>query len=411
MQIAQVLAKYSLGAADLLRRAMGKKKPEEMAHQREIFVSGAKANNVKESVATRIFDLMEKFAGYGFNKSHSAAYALISYQTAWLKTHYCAEFMAASLSADMEHTDKVVTLIAECRDLQIEVLSPDVNHCQHAFTAVGERQILYGLGAIKGLGKAAIESVLDRRVGDGDYQDLFDFCVRVDQKKINKRALEALIRSGALDGFGVHRASLMLTLPIALGVAGQQSQNQSAGQADMFGVHTPENTCAQYVETSEWTDEQRLNAEKETLGLYLTGHPIDRFREELAQITDTTLVDLRPTKDRHLVVAGLVIGVRTLNTKRGERFAFITIDDQTARLEISVFADLYSANRELIQKDTILVVTGQVSVDEYTGGFQMRAETLFDVEAARLAFIDQLTITLSAERLQPDDIKNLQEIL
>ncbi|MEJ2452289.1 MAG: DNA polymerase III subunit alpha, partial [Gammaproteobacteria bacterium] len=236
MQIAQVLAGYTLGGADLLRRAMGKKKPEEMAKQRSIFVDGAKANGVEEKTATYIFDLMEKFAGYGFNKSHSAAYALVSYQTLWLKTHYPSAFMAAVLSADMDNTDKVVSLIDECRDMQLTVEPPNINTCEHRFTAKDHQTIVYGLGSIKGVGEAAIDGVINERKQNGTFRDLFDLCQRIDMRKLNRRTLEALIMAGALDVFGQTRATLMASLPAAVQIAEQYSRNRDAGQNDMFGM-------------------------------------------------------------------------------------------------------------------------------------------------------------------------------
>ncbi|MDH3638479.1 MAG: DNA polymerase III subunit alpha [Gammaproteobacteria bacterium] len=399
MEIARVLAGYSLGAADLLRRAMGKKKPEEMARQRAFFVDGAQKRDVRDSVATHIFDLMEKFAGYGFNKSHSAAYALITYQTAWLKAHYPAEFMAASLSADMEHTDKVVRLISECREMGIEVLPPDVNYCNFAFQAKQKDQILYGLGAVKGIGYAVIESIVTEREQGGEFKDLFELCSRVDTKRLNRRALESLIRAGALDGLGAHRAALMATLPVAMEAADQESHARDAGQSDFFGVRTSAETVRRYREVDEWSEEQRLAAEKETLGLYLSGHPIDRYHQELEQLTDFRLADLNPSQNRSLVVAGLVVALRIMNTKRGDRMAFVTLDDNTARLEIAVFSDLFSRSRDVLRKDSLLVVQGQVSVDDFAGGFRMSADSVFSLEQIRAELANKLIITLDQKSL------------
>src|SRR3990167_4652029 len=229
MQIARVLSGYTLGGADLLRRAMGKKKPEEMAQQRQGFVDGAKRNGVSESLAMHIFDMIEKFAGYGFNRSHSAAYALIACQTAWLKAHYPAAFMAAVLSSDMDKTDKVVTMMAECRDMKLNILPPDINRCEYHFVPVDDATIFYGLGAIKGLGEAAIDTILGERNQGGPFKDLFDFCQRIDLRKVNRRVLESLIKAGALDGLGTHRAALMASLNKALAVADRQSRDRDAG--------------------------------------------------------------------------------------------------------------------------------------------------------------------------------------
>ncbi|HFC53435.1 MAG TPA: DNA polymerase III subunit alpha, partial [Gammaproteobacteria bacterium] len=292
MQIAQVLAGYSLGAADLLRRAMGKKKPEEMARQRAVFTEGALKRGVDEKTATHIFDLMEKFAGYGFNKSHSAAYALVSYQTAWLKAHYPAAFMAAVISSDMDHTDKVVTFIDECHDMGLEVLPPDVNRCHYHFTITGERTILYGLGAIKGVGEGVIEAIVRARESGGEFSDLFDFCRRLDLKKVNRRVLEALIRAGAMDSLGPNRATLMDALPDAIRIAEQYLRDTAVGQSDLFGICDSGAPAAggKYRVQREWEEEQRLRGEKETLGLYLTGHPIERYLPELKQFISSRIV-------------------------------------------------------------------------------------------------------------------------
>jgi len=411
MQIAQVLSGYTLGGADLLRRAMGKKKPEEMAQQRSVFVKGAEERGVNPKLAADIFDLIEKFAGYGFNRSHSAAYALIAYQTAWLKAHYPAAFMAAVLSSDMDKTDKVVTMMAECRDMKLNILPPDINRCEYHFVPVDDATIFYGLGAIKGLGEAAIDTILGERNRGGPFKDLFDFCQRIDLRKVNRRVLESLIRAGALDGLGTHRAALMASLNKALAIADQQSRNRDAGQVDIFGnAVTPAETHV-YEITAEWSEEQRLEGEKETLGLYLTGHPIARYAEELKRITDATIAELKPTTDSTIVVAGLVVASRTMQTRRGDRMAFVTLDDRTGRLELAVFSDLYSQSRELLAKDTLLVVEGQVSMDEYSGGFKMSAEKLYNMDQARAAFSRRLVIEVTAEQAGNGFVEELKEIL
>jgi DNA polymerase-3 subunit alpha len=410
MQIAQVLSGYTLGGADLLRRAMGKKKPEEMAKQRDVFVNGAAERGVNPRLASDIFDLIEKFAGYGFNRSHSAAYALIAYQTAWLKAHHPAAFMAAVLSSDMDHTDKVVTMLAECRDMGLAVSAPDINRCRYEFVPVDEKTILYGIGAIKGVGESAIESVLEAREQGGAFADLFDLCARIDLRKVNKRVLESLIRAGALDELGTHRASLMASLATALQAAGQQSKNDEAGQSDLFGGAEVKVMEHHYVEVPEWSEDQRLEGEKETLGLYLTGHPIARFENELRQIVHATISDLDGSKER-AVVAGLVVGIRTMQTKRGDRMAFVTLDDRTGRLELAVFADLYNANRELIVKDSLLVVDGQLSVDEYSGGFKMRADRIYTIDQARSQYASRVVVDVDASKAANGFVARLKEIL
>ncbi len=428
MQIAQVLSGYTLGGADLLRRAMGKKKPEEMAQQRAVFVKGAEANGVKSQLAADIFDLIEKFAGYGFNRSHSAAYALIAYQTAWLKAHYPAAFMAAVLSSDMDKTEKVVTMLAECRDMKLKILPPDINRCDYNFVPLDEGTILYGLGAIKGLGEAATDVLLAARRDGGPFADLFDFCRRLDtrpaaapgaalppasmQSKVNRRSIEALIKAGALDALGPHRATLMASLGAALSAADRHSHDSQAGQSDLFGGATPEAAVAPaFVEVAEWSEDQRLEGEKETLGLYLTGHPIAKHEKELREIIDCTIAELRPTQDRTLVVAGLVVGLRTMQTRRGDRMAFVTLDDRTGRLELAVFAEFYTRYRELLAKDSLLVVEGQVSVDEYTGGFKMSAEKIYNIDQARAAFSARLVIDVDAGVAGNGFADELREIL
>ena len=288
MQIAQVLAGYTLGGADMLRRAMGKKKPEEMEKQRAIFTDGAVANSVEADNATYIFDLMEKFAGYGFNKSHSAAYALVSYQTAWLKTHYPAEFMAAVLSADMDNTDKIVTLIDECREMKLEVLPPDVNRSDYKFTPSLDGVVFYGLGAVKGVGQAAIESIINSRI-DGEYRSLDDFCDRIDSSRSNRKVLEALIKAGALDCFSDNRAALMAHLPYALQAAEQKQNNQDAGMIDIFAEIAEPETVKPLPHCEPWDEKKRLMQEKEALGLFLTGHPLLIVEQEIKQITSASL--------------------------------------------------------------------------------------------------------------------------
>jgi len=433
MQIAQLLSGYTLGGADLLRRAMGKKKPEEMAQQRSVFVQGAEGRGVNGRLAADIFDLIEKFAGYGFNRSHSAAYAMIAYQTAWLKAHYPAAFMAAVLSADMDKTDKVVTMIAECRDMKLKVLPPDINRCEYAFVVMDTETVLYGLGAIKGLGQAVIDTILEVRKQGGPFLDLFDFCRRLDLRRVNKRVLESLIKAGALDALGAHRAHdtqgsasvagdrtsraiLMATLPLAMAAADQAGRASEARQDDLFGMGGGAGTAstpavARRVEAPAWSEEQRLAGEKETLGLYLTGHPIARYEQELARFVDSTISTLKPTEDKTIVVAGLVVGMRAMQTRRGDRMAFVTLDDRTGRLELAVFSELFERHRDLLAKDTLLVVEGQVSVDDYSGGFKMSAERLYNIDQARGTFASRLEIDVNAVLAAGGFMQALQQIL
>ncbi|VAW99400.1 DNA polymerase III alpha subunit [hydrothermal vent metagenome] len=411
MQIAQVLAGYSLGGADLLRRAMGKKKSEEMEKQRVTFTEGAVARGVEEKTATYIFDLMEKFAGYGFNKSHSAAYALVSYQTAWLKTHYPAAFMAAVLSADMDNTDKVVTLIDECLTMNLTVNPPNVNECQFPFSASDEKTIIYGLGAIKGVGEAAIDDVIQAKQEDGDYKNLFDFCQRIDGKKVNRRTLDALIMAGAMDVFKQNRATLLASLPKALKIAVQHSSNIAVGQNDMFGVSqavaSEEDT--QYEIQKDWSDHQRLACEKQTLGLYLTGHPIEQYLPELAEIVTDKIINLRPAK-KTVIAAGLIIGLRVINTRRG-KMAILTIDDRSARIEVVMFSEGFEKFNHLLSKDKVVVIEGEVSVDDYSGGIRMSCNNLYSIDQAREHFAKHILIDLEKEQLKNGYINDLKNIL
>ena len=403
MQIAQVLAGYTLGGADLLRRAMGKKKPEEMAKQRGIFQDGAVARGVDGDTAAHIFDLMEKFAGYGFNKSHSAAYALVSYQTLWLKAHYPAAFMAAVLSADMDNTDKVVTLIDECRAMKLKVRPPAVNGSEYRFTTADEQTVVYGIGAIKGVGESAIEAMLDARGDGGHFKDIWDLCRRIDLHKANRRVLEALIRAGALDELGANRATLMAQLPLALKMAEQHKETQAAGQADLFGSLDAETAAEPDPQLTartwgEWEEEQRLQGEKETLGIYLTGHPINRVDAELDAMTGTRIGALlqatRGQNDREKrTVAGLVVAVRHGKTQRG-RMGSLVLDDRTGRIEATCFSELYEEVRDLLVTDSILVVSGALTYDEFRDGWSLRADQVRSLEQARKDLADHLELVV-----------------
>lgn len=406
MQIAQEMGGYTLGGADLLRRAMGKKKPEEMAKQRELFMAGSSDKGFDRELASNIFDLMEKFAGYGFNKSHSAAYALVAYQTAWLKAHYPAQFMAATISSDMDKTDKVVTFIDECRNMGVELLPPDVNGGLFKFSVNSRDQIIYGLGAIKGLGEGPIENIIAVRESGGAFTDLFDFCARIDIRKVNKRALEAMIRSGALDSIGpagevgYARAVMLAALEEAVKLADQQERNASAGMTDLFGdtiQSAPEFNYDSYRHSKPLTAKERLNGEKETLGLFLTGHPIDEYEAELKQMVPRRIAELRPGKERG-VVAGMLVAMRTMKNKRGETFAFVTLDDKSGRIELSVFAEKFQAYRDILVKDALLVVDGAIQEDDYSGGLKVVVESIQSIVDARAAKLSHLAISVDDSR-------------
>lgn len=397
MQIAQVLSGYTLGGADMLRRAMGKKKPEEMAKQRAVFQEGAENNGVDGELAMKIFDLVEKFAGYGFNKSHSAAYALVSYQTLWLKTHYPAEFMAAVMTADMDNTEKVVGLVDECKNMGLTVLPPDINSGLYRFNVDDNGAIVYGIGAIKGVGEGPIEAILEARNKGGYFKDLFDFCARIDLKKVNKRVIEKLILAGALDRLGPHRAAMMASVDDAVRAASQYHQAEAFGQADMFGVLTdaPEEVEQKYTQVPEWPEKVRLEGERETLGLYLTGHPVDEYLKELTKYTSCRLNEAAPTRrDQSLTVAGLVIAARVMTTKRGTRIGLMTLDDRSGRMEVMLYSEALDRYAEWLEKDRILVVSGQVSFDDFNGGLKMSAREVMDLGSAREKFARGLSISI-----------------
>ena len=413
MQIAQELAGYTLGAADILRRAMGKKKPAEMAKQRIIFVEGAMERGVNEDVANLIFDQMETFAGYGFNKSHSAAYALIAYQTAWLKTHYQAAFMAAVLSSDMDNTDKVDEFIHECRDLGLEVLPPDINRSVHAFTDIDDTSILYGLGAIKGVGHAAIDGIVLEREARGPFKDLSDFCNRIDHQKANRRAMDVLVRSGAMDSLDPdrNRARMLYELPDAVQAAEQYQRDRDSGQVDLFG-NVGEAIAPRMVDhgsVNEWTRLQTLQAEKDALGLYLTGHPVELQAQDIqrfttcflgqvadrvpTEISDSTrgqgkVVSLR--RGTPMVLAGLVRAIR----RRGNRGGFVAIEDHTGRIEMALFDEAWALYAETLNKDEIIVVEGQVSADDFSGGFRLSAQKVMTLADAKSRFARGVQVAL-----------------
>jgi DNA polymerase III subunit alpha len=416
MQIAQVLAGFTLGAADLLRRAMGKKKPEEMAKQRVIFVEGSVDRGVDERQATMIFDLMEKFAGYGFNKSHSAAYALVAYQTAWLKTHYPAAFMAAVLSSDMDNTDKVVMLFEEARRMKLEVVPPSVNESFYSFTVNNDKNIQYGLGAIKGVGEAAIENLINEREENGPYENLFDLCKRVDLRKANKRVLDALIKSGAMDSLGAGRSTLNENLVKATSLAEQHNKDIDSGQNDMFGLEASAapsdevDSSSVYDVVKDWDDKQRVMFEKETLGFYLSGHPINRYKQELSKITR----NLFGIKVGDVKVAGYIMSIR----KSGMREEYdVKIDDDSSRKVVVVKADDYEKYRHYLIKDHLIIVIGRAKNDDYyEGGIKIMAESIFSIDDIRkpdnpFNFVSSLKLTLYESQMSNGMLDNIKNIL
>ena len=402
MQIAQVVAGYSLGGADLLRRAMGKKKKEEMDAQRAVFVEGAMKNGTPERQAADLFDLMEKFASYGFNKSHAAAYALVAYHTAYLKTHYPAAFLAATMSADMNNTDSVHIFYDDCLANKVEVLPPDINQSEFRFRPIDERQMLYGLGAIKGTGWAAIEVILAARKADGPFKDLFDFCRRLDLRKVNRRVIESLIRAGAFDKLEPNRAALLAGVGIAISAAEQSGS--AAGQNNLFG-DLSESVSHTLPSVHPWSDQDKLQNEKAAMGFYFSGHPYFGFQKEVATFVRTSLGSLKP-QDQPQLLAGVVMGVRIRMTARG-KMAIVTLDDAISRIEIVVGNDLLNENTHLIKEDQLLIVEGRVSNDDFSGGLRVNARKLYDLAAARSAHANMLKISCNG---QADAVK-LRELL
>ncbi len=413
MQIAQVLAGYTLGGADMLRRAMGKKKPEEMAKQRSVFKEGAEKSGIDGDLAMKIFDLVEKFAGYGFNKSHSAAYALVSYQSAWLKTHYPAEFMAAQISSDMDNTEKVVHMVNECYAMGIDVRQPNINECEIHFKSVKteEKVVRYGLGAIKGVGESALEGIIAERKENGPYQDLFDFCLRV-TKKVNKRVIEALILAGAMDCLHDNRQAMLDSVGLALQKAEQKHKDEEAGQGDLFGdaMSFEAENASELVDVPEMPEKLRLKGEKDVLGLYMTGHPIEIYREELDKLVEQKLSALRPEKWAKKWAAGLIVEARSKVTKSGSRMGFVGIDDQTARMEVVLRPAVFESCRDILLPDTVVLIYGEVSEDTFNGGIKLDAEQVVTLAESRVEKARAIKVFADAT-LQPDRLQNLSSVL
>jgi DNA polymerase III subunit alpha len=401
MQAAQIIGGYTLGGADLLRRAMGKKKPEEMAKQRAVFTEGAQKNGLSEYKASELFDLMEKFAGYGFNKSHSAAYALVAYQTAYFKTHYPAAFMAATMSSELSDTDKVQHFYEDAIANGLKVLPPDVNRSSYRFVPVDGNTIAYGLGAIKGTGEAAIDSIIAERNGNGAFRDLFDFCRRADKRIVNRRVVEALVRSGAIDALGrvgamdalhAHRASLLASVGAALEAAEHASQH--AQQVSLFDGADAQAEQHKLTAAPMWGLRERLQNEKQSLGLYLSGHPFDEYREEVAKFVRNPLSKLVPKPDITLM-AGIVHGFRVQQSRRG-RMGILLLDDASARVEVVLYNEVFEAHRALIQEDALVIIEGRAVEDQFSG-MRITADRLLDLAAARARYARGLSIAMNGE--------------
>ena len=412
MQIAQVLANYTLGGADLLRRAMGKKVKEEMAEQKELFLAGAKQNKLDTKKSTAVFDLMEKFAEYGFNKSHSAAYALIAFQTAYLKAHYPVEFMAALLTEDMENTDKVIKNIGEVRAMGIEVLPPDINQSERSFT-VHENSIRFGLGAVKGVGAAALDSIVEVRKEE-PYQSLNDFCERVDLRKVNRRVVEALIKCGAYDSLGGKRAQYMAVLDEAIDMGQKLQKEKEQGQESLFGteeiVSQGGHGYGTLPDIEEWAEKLLLGNEKEALGFYITGHPLARHSESIKRFATCETANLGERTDREEVrICGLVAGIKELMTRKGDRMARLIIEDLSGSVETIVFPEVYQASVELFNSDEPLFVTGTLDAGEESCKILATEIVLLrDVKAKQTS---RVHFRLSTPGLDRDQLRQLRDLL
>jgi DNA polymerase-3 subunit alpha len=387
MQIAQVIGGYSLGGADLLRRAMGKKKPEEMAKHRDIFVQGAVDRGMAPRNAENLFALMEKFAGYGFNKSHAAAYALVAYHTAYLKAHHPAAFMAANLSAVMDDTDKVRSFYEDSAANGLTVLPPDVNVSQYRFVPVDARTVRYGLGAVKGTGEAAIGAILRAREAGGPFRSLFDFCRRVDPRIVNRRVAESLIKAGAFDAVEPARARLLASVGIAMEAAEQGLR--AASQNSLFGEEAA--PPPSLLDVPDWDLRERLAHEKAALGYYLSGHPFEAYAPEVSDFVRTRLARLS-AQNQPVLLAGIVHSARVAQTRRG-RMASVVLDDGTAQVEVAVFSEVFEANRAWLKEDQLLVVEGKVAHDDFSGGLRATADRLYDLAAARTRFARAVRLT------------------
>ncbi|MBW1974652.1 MAG: DNA polymerase III subunit alpha [Deltaproteobacteria bacterium] len=414
MQIASVLAGYTLGEADILRRAMGKKKPEEMKAQRERFLSGAKAKGIDLDKANRIFDRMEKFALYGFNKSHSAAYAFVAYQTAYLKAHYPVEFMAALLNSVLSDTDKVVKLINECREKGIEVLPPDVNLSDRGFTVV-EGKIRFGLGAVKNVGDAAVDAIMESRANDGPFLSIFDFCQRVDGQRVNRRVIEQLIKCGAFDSLHDNRAQVLAALDDAINKAQLFQRGTQNGQLNLLTILRSRKKLPsrpqKLPDTPPWDKRTVLNYEKEAIGFYISGHPLDFYEDKISQICTGTTQDItaRPEGSR-IMLAGMLSLVKEITTRRGERMGFLNLEDREGIVEVVAFPETYAMFRDLlVEDDDPRVVIGIVQHDEKSS--KIIASEILTVEEAAQRSVSQVIVRLKASNLKRDDILRFRRLI
>jgi DNA polymerase-3 subunit alpha len=414
MKIANILASYSLGDADILRRAMGKKIAEVMDAEKEKFMAGALKNGHPTDKAEYIFDLMAKFAGYGFNKSHSAAYALVAYQTAYLKAHYMPQFMAALLSCDMNNTDKVVLYINECKEHNIEVLPPDINESIKDFSVINDR-IRFGLAAVKNVGESALDSVIEEREKNGRYASLSDFCNRIDSRRVNSRVIESLIKSGSFDSLGYKRAQYFAVLDKAMEQAKATQRDVQSGQMSLFSVALqpqaqPEITMIPMPDIPEWDDRKKLAFEKETVGFYITGHPLDAALQEINTIIDSTIQNLAELSDEQPVrIGGLIRTCKKHKSKRGDPMAFLTLEDIYESVEVVVFPDAYASCEEILASTDPVIVQGTVKKDER--GPKIIADSIDLLPVAREKYTDSARIRLDTDKLSRQQMEKIKKAL
>ena len=411
MQIANRLAGFSLGEADLLRRAMGKKKREEMAAQREKFLAGCQTNKIPAKKAERIFDLMAEFAGYGFNKSHSCAYALLAYQTAYLKTHYPVEFMAALLTSETGNTEKVVKYINEARGMGITVMPPDVNTSAVDFTPVGEA-IRFGLRAIKNVGENTVKGILQARQELGRFRSLFQFCESVDPRLLNKRVLESLIRSGAMDSLGARRAQLFAAIDKAIERGQKLHRDRSSGQHGLFGGQTaaPEPPAEWLPDVEEWPEHELLAAEYATVGFYVSGHPLSKYAGRLKELSVTELSALEGRRNgEDVVVSGIVVNARAMRSKKGDRWAIVTLQDITGVVDLLVFPEAFGRLEAKLKAGTPLLIKGRINVEE--AGTRVSVSDARFLEDAVEPAPSLLRVRLAMEAIDEDVLERIDELL
>jgi DNA polymerase-3 subunit alpha len=409
MRIAQVLANYTLSEADLLRKVISKKKAEEMAHQKERFLAGTTQNGLNRRKAEHVFDLIEKFGGYGFNKSHSVAYAMIAYFTAYLKAHYPVQFMAALLTEDMGSQDKTIKNIAECKEMNIPILPPDINESHVDFAVVGE-SIRFGLAAVKHVGFKAVEAIVDEREKNGPFASLRDFCKRVDKSKVNKRVLEGLIQCGSFDFTGVFRSRLFASLNDAMLLGGISEDPNQLNMFDLFSTKEKEDSPSEFLNIEEWADDEKLRKEKESLGFYITGHPLDRFADEVNQFATTNTQDLAEVKDKSMVkLAGLVNTMRIKRTKKGDKMALMNVEDKKGFTEVVVFPDVFTRCAGLLNDDRPFLITGDAEVSDNM--VKIRAQDIVALETVRQRTINSIVIPVSPEGLNRSSLMKLKDLI